>query len=306
MRKHSLSTKGLSLSQAQSISNLCFQRAQDIASMISGLNNATKSLKIGQETYVETVGKRLPDNIVALLQEKALLHSTQAFLMENIKAKAEMLEEKQKMSFRSTIVSPPMPKLVKFDDFLETVNESWGWEQLSVSEYNEYLEAEAYAAHIGQFIHKNSPLDDLRKQLSTMKTLEWITIKDGEKTPLKVEIHHTPEQLLAVHEELAALHRKYEQRVNYFKAKVKNLVTEQNARVARINAEAQAEMNAQNAVISNNYDTAYGMYQQEVLREQQEFEAQKQNDIKTIAALRIDVDPRFQSVIDTFLKQLED
>ena len=93
MRKHSLSSTGLSLSQAQSISNLCFQRAQDIANLISGLNNATKSLKIGQETYIETVGKSLPANIVALLQEKALLHSTQAFLMENIKAKAEIEAE---------------------------------------------------------------------------------------------------------------------------------------------------------------------------------------------------------------------
>ena len=304
MRKNSLSTSGLSLSQAQSISNLCFQRAFDISGMISGLNNATKTLKIGGETYVETVGKKIPANIVALLQEKALLHSCQAFLMENIKAKDELLKAKKSQAFVNSLVSPVYPELIE-PQYINTVGEDWGWEQLSVSEYNEYLEAEAYAAHIGKFIHKNSPLDSLRKELSTMKTLEWISVKDGEKTPLKVDIHHTPEQLLAVHEELAALHRKYEQRVNYFKAKVKNLVTEENARISKVNADAQADASAKNSVLLSNYQNAYTLYQQELQKEKQTFEAQRQNDIKVIAGLRIQVDPRFQGVVDSFLKQLE-
>jgi len=304
MKKNSLSTTGLSLSQAQSISNLCYQRASDIASLISGLNNATKTLKIGNETYVETVGKKIPANIVALLQEKGLLHSCQAFLMENTKAKDELLKAKKSQAFVTSLVSPVYPELIE-PQYINTVGEDWGWEQLSVSEYNEYLEAEAYAAHIGQFIHKNSPLDNLRKELSTMKTLEWISVKDGEKTPLKVDIHHTPEQLLAVHEELAALHRKYEQRVNYFKAKVKNLVTEENARISKVNADAQADASAKNSVLLSDYQNAYTLYQQKLQKEKQIFEAQRQDDIKVIAALRIVVDPRFQGVVDTFLKHLE-
>lgn len=304
MKKHSLSTKGLSLSQAQSISNLCFQRTQDISAILNGLNNATKTLKIDNETYVETVGKQIPNNVVALLQEKATLHATQAFLMENIKAKDELIKNEKSRAFNTSLVAPEYPKLINID-FLETVDESWGWEQLSVTEYNEYLEAEANAAHIGQFIHKNCPLDNLRRELSTMKTLEWISIKDGEKTPLKVDIHHTPEQLLKVHEELAALHRKSEQRVNYFKAKVKNLVTEENARIARKNADEQSQANAKNAVLMKEYENVYMQYEQTILQEKQQFEAIRQDNIKNLAALRIDVDQRFQSVVDLFLKQLD-
>lgn len=304
MRKNSLATKGLSLSQAQSISNLCFQRAQDISSMISSLNNATKTIRIGTDTYVETVGKKIPGNIVDLLKEKALLHSTQAFLMENIKAKDELLNNKRLEVFVHT-PEPEYPILLNAKR-ISFVNEEWGWEQLSVSEYNEYLESEAYAAHIGQFIHKNSPLDHLRKELSTMKTLEWITIEDGKKTPLKVDIHHTAAELLQFHEELAALHRKYEQRVNYFKAKVKNLVTEENARIARANADEQSRVNTENSVLLNKFQTTYALYQQEDQKLSQDFEAQRQDAIKSIAALKIDVDPRFQPVVDIFLKQLED
>jgi hypothetical protein len=305
MRKHSLSTKGLSLSQAQSVSNLCFQRAQDISSMISSLNNATKTIKIGIDTYVETVGKKIPSNIVELLKEKALLHSTQAFLMENIKAKDALLDEKRREVFVYQVLAPFYPMLLDAK-YLSNVGEEWGWEQLSVFEYNEYLEAEAYAAHIGQFIHKNSPLDFLRKELSTMKTLEWITIEDGKKTPLKIDIHHTAAELLQFHEELAALHRKYEQRVNYFKSKVKNLVTEENARIARCNSDEQSRVNSENSILLNEYQTAYALYQQEEHKLAQDFEAKRQDAIKSIAALRIAVDPRFQPVIDMFLKQLED
>jgi len=304
MKKNSLSSTGLSLSQAQSISNLCFQRASDISNITASLNNATKTLKIGQEIYVETVGKKIPSNIVQLLQEKALLHSCQAFLMENIKAKDELIRSKRSETFVYSLVAPVYPELIE-PEYISTVGEEWGWEQLSVAEYNEYLEAEAYAAHIGQFIHKNSPLDNLRKELSTMKTLEWISIKDGEKTPLKVDIHHTPSQLLEVHEELAGLHRKSEQRVNYFKAKVKNLVTEENARIARANADAQADANSTNSVLLSNYQNAYTLYQQEVMKDKQTFESQRQDAIKHFAGLRILVDPRFQSVVNTFLRQLE-
>ena len=46
-------------------------------------------------------------------------------------------------------------------------------------------------------------------------------IEVGKKTPMKVEVHHTSAQLLAIHEELANSHREYEQKVNYFKSKVK-------------------------------------------------------------------------------------
>lgn len=302
--RNSLNTTGLSLSQAQSISNLCFQRTQDISSTLSVINNAEKTLKIGNETYVETVGNKMPANVVDLLLEKALLHATQAFLMENIKAKDSLLKELKDKYFISPLTEPDFP-ITESITLIPLVNEKWGWDQLSLSEYNEYLEAEAYAAHIGQFIHKDCKLDILRKELSTIKTLEWMTVKDGEKTPLKVSVHHNQAHLLDIHNNLAALHRKYEQRVNYFKAKVKNLVTEENARIARANADAQADANAQNSVLLSNYQNAYTLYQQEVAKEKQTFEAQRQDAIKQIAALRIVVDPRFQSVVNTFLRQLE-
>lgn len=303
MKKHSLSSKGLSLSQAQSISNLCNQRAIDIAAELNGINNVEKKLKIGKEIYVETVGKPVPSNLTELILEKAKLHATQAFLMENIKAKDSLIRNARYSGMDVDIVPPTKPKLESFEP-LDEVGEEFGWSQLSASEINEYTEAEAYAAHIGQFIHKHGPLDSLRKELPTIKTLEWIEVEQGKKTPLTVTVHHTNEQLLEIHNELASKHRQYEQRVNYFKAKVKDLTTAENARIARHNADGYAKVNAANEVLNSQYQKEYSAYQAELTRLRQEFEAKRQNEISEIASLRINVDQRFQDVIDTFLSQL--
>jgi len=310
MKKNSLTpNKGLSLSQAQSISNLCNQRAREIEANLTGVNNYSKSVDVQKKTHVIVVGKELPTNVVELLTEKAKLHGCQAFLMENIKAKEATLQAaKTETPDISAIEVPERPKTVSplLNMLSEVTEKGWGWEQLTVNEYNEYLEAEAYAAHIGQFIHQGGTLDNLRRELPTVKTVEWMVIKDGEKSPVTVETHHTPSQLLKVHEDLAKLHRGYEQRVNYFKAKVKNLVTAENARIANINADAQSEAETLNNQAQSAYDTAYKAYVEKVKTVRAEFEKQRQAKIKEIAAMRISVDARFQDTIDTFLNQLTD
>jgi len=303
MKKHSLSNKGLSLSQAQSISNLCNQRATDIAAQLNGINNVEKQLKIGDQTYIETVGKPVPTNLTELLLEKAKLHATQAFLMENIKAKDILIREARYRGLGIELEAPARPKLETFTP-IDEVDESYGWSQLTSNEVNEYTEAEAYAAHIGQFIHKNGPLDNLRKELPSIKTLEWIEVEQGKKTPLTVTVHHTNEQLLTIHNELASKHRQYEQRVNYFKAKVKDLTTAENARIARHNADGFAKVNATNEVLNNKYHQEYTAYHAELSKLSQDLELQRQTEISEIASLRINIDPRFQDVIDTYLEQL--
>ena len=292
------------MSQAQSISNLCNQRAKEISTKLDNINNVSKELVIGTETYVETNGNPIPDNVVFLLQEKASLSATQAFLMENIKAKDELINEIRFEVFEYGVEEPLRPKEVS-ELLPSEVNEEWGWDQLTQAEYNEYLEAEAYASHIGQFIHKRGTLDRLRAELPNIKTLEFMEIEVGKKTPLKVTIHHTSEQLLGIHEELAALHRGYEQKVNYFKAKVKNAVTSENARIQRERADIQSRVNTENEKLRREYADACSKFYEERKKASQEFEAKRQERIQEAANLKINVAERFQGVVDTFLNQLK-
>jgi hypothetical protein len=214
-----------------------------------------------------------------------------------------MITELQREHFVYNVEEPESPKHLTYQE-LPLVNEVWGWSQLSVGEYNEYLESEAYASHIGQFIHKDGKLDFLRRELPSIKTLEWITIKDGEKTPLKVTIHHTQSELTELHENLASMHRKYEQRVNYFKAKVKNLVTDENARLSKENSVKIAEVIRENEKMNKEFNVVYTKFLDEKLKSKQDFETTRQEKIKEAASLRIQVDGRFQEVIDEFLNKL--
>ena len=145
----------------------------------------------------------------------------------------------------------------------------------------------------------------MRKELPNIKTLEWISVKDGERIPVKVSPHHTSEDLLKTHEELATLHRTHEQRVNYFKAKVKNLVSEENARISKENAVEQETINVSNNQLQTEYATLYTEYQGKILKEREVFEAARQEETKAASALRISVDSRFQFTIDSFLKTLD-
>ena len=305
MKKNNLTpNKGLSLSQAQSISNLCNQRASEIAKVLVSVNNYSKTVDVDGKTHEIVKGKSLPTNVVELLKEKARLHACQAFLMENMKAKEALLKDiKNAQPDFSGITVPkrPLQELMNVsNDLLSEVNETYGWEQLTPSEYNEYLEAEAYASHIGQFIHKDSILAGLRAELPEIPAIEWMTIKDGVKSPVTINVHHKSEDLLKLHEELAALHRQYEQRVNYFKAKVKNLTTERNAEIAKHNADLQNEAEAFNNKLNAEYDTAFKAYTEKTKSVKAEFEKIRQAKIKVIASMRIEIDPRFQEIIDTF------
>ena len=296
-----LATKGLSMSQAQSISNLCNQNAMEIQRELDSYNNCSKSITVDGQVYSLQDGIPMPGNILDILKTKGDLHSCQAFLMEAIRSKEDEMDRIRRSS--PDLSHLVKPERVYVDDYeIETgVEESWGWKQLTDSEYSEYLQAEAMASHLGQFIHKNGKLTQLRKELSNIPSIEWMEVETGKKTPVKVTKHHLSPVLMDVHEEIAAAHRVYEQRVNYFKAKVKNLVSDENARIQKLNADKAAEFLKLEKELNEKYQLELDAYNGEILRLTMEFNAQRELDIKNTAALRINVDPRFQHVIDMFI-----
>ena len=298
--KH-LSTKGLSMSQAQSISNLCNQRALEIQRELESYNVCSKSIKVSGIDYSLVDAYPMPSAILELLKEKGRLHATQAFLMEAIKEKDYVINRLIHTNFDpSHIVRPEFDEIPE-PEIPDNVSESWGWEQLSESEHSEFLEADAMAAHLGQFIHKRGKLDNMRREVADLPSIEWMSVKDGEKTPVKINKHHTSQQLLATHEQIAAAHRTYEQRVNYFKAKVKNLVSDENARIQKICSDFWAQYDAEVTKQSEIRNQAFDAYRTQVHKENADFNAAREEQVKAAAALRISVDPRFQPVINMFL-----
>jgi len=296
-----LAKNGLSMSQAQSISNLCNQNAQEIERELYSYNNCSKSINIGGQNYSLQEGIPVPGDILEKLKNKGDLHACQAFLMEAIKGKEAEIERLRGIQPElSHLVKPERPVVPDYD-IMYDVNESWGWSQLTDAEYSEYLQAEAMAAHLGQFIHKNGKLSQLRKELPNTPSIEWFEVEDGKKTPVKVTKHHESQDLMELNEFIADEHRVYEQRVNYYKAKVKNMVSDENARIQKVNADEAAEFLKLEKQLMEQYQIAMDAYNGEILRLTMEFNSARELAIKETAALRINVDPRFQHVIDMFI-----
>lgn len=308
MKKHSLKVNnGLSMSQAQSISNLCNQRAEEINQEISFINNFSKSVRT-YENHIIQKGRPIPENIIDMLKIKAKLHACQAFLMENIKAKNALLNDARFDSADVSGVEKPVKgDYLDIDDvLLEEVNEDFGWEQLSSEDYNEYLEAEAYASHIGQFIHKKGKLALLKQELPLIPDIEWMEIEKDKKVPVTINIHHTSKDLFDLHEKLAKLHRVYEQKVNFYKSKVKNIVTEENARIAKHNNDLVNKKELHDQEVDNIYYKSLEEYNKKVSSIKSQFEIDRQEKIKEIASMRIFVDNRFKEVVDMFMESVKE
>lgn len=302
--KNSLDKKGLSMSEAQSISNICYQKALDISNKLAVVNNFSRTVEVDGKTYLEHQANPLPENIVELIGLKAKYHGTQAFLMENIKAKDNLLLSLKNEAFNYTVAQPEMGAMAVAKLEAE-VGEAWGREQLTLDEVNEYLLRETEAAHIGQFIHARSTLDNLRRELPTLRTLEWMELEAGKKTPVVVNIHHTAEALSSLYEQFSASHREAEQKVNFYKAKMKNLVTAENARIAEVNGVELARVSDINSGIREEYTKAFAKWREDYSVAVKVFEADRNKRIQEASALKIKTAPQFKATVDEILQTLK-
>lgn len=295
-----LGKKGLSMNQAQSISNLCNQIATDIDTTINNFNVTSKTIKVDKETYVVKEANPIVD-IHNLLSYKSKLHGVQAHIMEAIKAKDALLNSIQNEGFDDSIFTMPERKLIYEPELISEVGEDYGWKQLSETEYAEYLEQEAIASHYGQFIHKRGKLSCLRNELAKFASLEWEVIEDGKKTPVKVAKHHTQDELMNIHNEVSDVHTRANQRVNYFKAKAKNLANAKNIEIHKENARLkmiyQSNLNDANA----EYQNQLAAYNNMIEEMSETFYADRLKRLNEASKLKVVIDPRFQSVVDELI-----
>lgn len=296
--KH-LGKKGLTMSDAQSISNAVNQTCVDIDSKIENFNVTSKSVKIDGEVYETQEANPICD-IFDLLKTKSILHGVQAFLMEALDEKKSLMNSIINEEFDEGILTYPTREDIPFPKFLEPVDETYGWSQLSAAEQAEYWDEESKASHHGKFIHKGGKLTRLRSELSKVKALEWELIEDGKKTPVRVIKHHNSDELLDIHNSIADKHTKANKRVNYFKAKIKNLTSAENQRIHTENARLRNEYNSLVSTRDAQYQMELTHYNSQLKELSSVFYADKEKRLNEASALRIVVAPRFQAVIDEY------
>jgi hypothetical protein len=298
--KKNLGSTGLSMSDAQSASNMANQIATSIERDLKKINNYSKHITVSGNEKTLLKGVIMPENVVELVKKKAQCHALQAFLMESISLKEELMKEEKNRVFITDLVEPARPQLKSYVN-LPLVDETFGWNQLSDSEYNEFLENEAIASHYGQFIHNGSILDNLRKEIDTVPSIEWFELEKDKKTPVDIDVHHDKTKLDSLHTEFSHLHREAEKKVNYFKAKVKNLVSNENSRIEKLNAEGMEAVRVENKKLTDQYNIEQVDYSSKYQVEFKEFQSKKETTVNELSALKIVVDPRFKVLLDEII-----
>lgn len=285
----------LSLTAASTISNLCDQKVKDIESKMS-YNNCSKYLKINDSELLEQEAR--PINKESFIENVKLIckyRDLQSFLMENIKQKNNLLKEIEQRKFVSPVKEPSPLVLEQFNK-IPYVAEGWGKTQLSENDYNDWIEANAYASTIGKIIHDKGILDKLRNELNTLTGTEVVR-KGNTEYLMRIEKHHSIEELSDLHEDLAKSHKQYNSRQNYILAKAKKLENDENDRINKLNFEGLNDVNKRNEIAKMEYQKQLSEYHHLVSLEENDFQTKKLKDKEEVANLKIEIPIKFEELV---------
>lgn len=274
-----LSNTGLTSSEANYTANIVKELSAKINSEITQMSLFRKTLLFN--------GTEKPFNKqykVEKLDEKCLeegkLYALAAWLREGIKVKNLMVEYIQRDTFDFETLQLPMHPAYNELPTLESIKND-----LPVDELAEFIAYEAKAAHIGRKVHPGGVFETWFAQIRNMQPIELHpTNKDYIiETALDVDTAALDELFFKLQQE----YREAEQKVNYFKAKIQNLLNEE---LQKAHAENQKIM------------TAYNVELEKIKKENEiiasKIEAARSAKLKDVSELKIIIPHALQSTLE--------
>lgn len=230
------SKDGISSSQANHVSNLIRERNKVVASEIDTTGAYREILKKDGETFHIRNPRKV--DLLTLSQQEGELYALSAWLREAIKAREALLTyyrncphtEFGQLPSWPNGAAPTMPVRVNITppskatdaDILAT---------FSVKDLAEYWTLEAKAAHIGKRIHKGGVVSNIREELLARKedTTTFVQI-DGKSHPVNFTSVYNLDEVTESFDKLQSLHRDYEKKLNWYKARIQNGMSELDAK----------------------------------------------------------------------------
>lgn len=203
-------------------------------------------------TAKQTFNVEASSRISSLIEKKANIYRLSAWLRENIK---KLSNQQQDIESESYIAQP---FLVGEPEFQEMVDLEWAFDQLNIREQAEYLAVEAQAAAYGKYVHDKGLCNVWLKQISDLKTIERGNFFTITETTCATELN-------TLHTNLVKKHREYNSRVNYYKAKINNMVNAENQKRISHNKTAQSEWSSARQSWNDQQLVAQKQFEQEKL-----------------------------------------
>lgn len=275
-----LGTTGLTSSEANYTANIAKELAEKIKSEISQMSLFKKTLFFeGKEKPFNNVVK--VNDLEKKCTEEGLLYALSAWLREGIKAKSELTKQVQYDSFGLSFEEYPDSPTLKAMPTVADIKNS-----LPIKELAEYLAFEAKAAHIGKKVHPDGIFESWFKQLRNTLPVEIHPQNKGYIVETEAVIKE--EELYKIFFNLQQEYREAEQKVNYYKAKIENILNEE---IQKVNAENRAMLSA--------YQEAIRKVEANNKIISSKIESERSKKLNELSQLKVIIPNELQSVLDT-------
>ena len=274
-----LDTKGLTTAEANYTANIIKELCERISNEIKQLTLFKGTLNFqGKQTEYNKVYK--VENLEEKCLEEGNLYALSAWLREAIKAKEALLKQVENDNFDISLLNE-----VNYGKAISLLTEDEVKYSLPINELAEYLAYEAKAAHIGKKVHPNGIFE---QWFNMIKNTPKVQINEINKDYI-VEFDQVVDEkdLYQTYFTLQKEYREAEQKVNYYKAKVKNLLNEKNQEINQKNRALQDKL-SQDLEIQNSKNLAL----------QAEINNLRGQKLKEVSELKIIIPNELQKTLD--------
>lgn len=270
-------TEGLTSSEANHIANMAKEIAENHTSVIKNMKASQDKITIEGKSYIVQTSEK-PRDID--YQMPGMLFGLSAWLRQAVKAKDEGLTLLSYMDLKlistdipSFSIPQPQKRDFKFPDMPADIDISRPLgDILDIKEYAEYLELESEAAHLGKIVHAGMPLDNVRNDILNWKAFSFMHHNDKDYVVERTQCY-TKEEINKLYFELQAKHRDIENKLNWYKAKIKNDAVVASAVKAKEYSELYNFAQGQYSialrewnVLSSEYDTKYSIWSKNAMQ----------------------------------------
>jgi len=225
------SKEGLSSSEAT-------HYAEKIKEIVKNINDDIENMGVVTETVIFKGSKVYLSNpnsiktIEEYVKKIGELHSLAGWLREGVKSKNQALITIDSIEDCEILPEPKLEKLEYMESYspnaVYAFTENDAISKFSFKERSEYISLTAKAAAIGKVIHGDGLLSILKKECSTFKEIgitSFLINGVREEFPTERKINITRDELNKIFFSLQKTHREIENKLNWFKSKIKNTIT---------------------------------------------------------------------------------
>jgi hypothetical protein len=308
--------EGLSMSEANHISDMIKEKNKSVYAEIEQAGVVKETLLFEGEQLI-TDPKKV--NLKEKCLEEGELYAISSWLREAVKSKEQLInfvknkKEVDLVEFfglglpktpsEQGVLEPKMKEVIPPTEYTE-------WDiigEMNIAERAEYYSVEAKSAHIGKKIHNKGKISQLRDEILNFKNFRMVTYNGQNGTrdyAVKRELKYNINEINDIFFYLQKKHREYEQKLNFYKADIKNKLATKNAEEK---ARYSKEYNEAKNVYENEmkeYNAAYKNFSNSYNSIVNEANEMQVNTINEISKWKIVVPNVFKEKIDSLLKDI--